>query len=161
MTRSVFFLSLFSLPFIMGFHPFYMAVVEAEYKTSTKELGVSCKVFPDDLEEALPKMNGKKIDMRNGDKKEINKILSDYFSKHLKANINGKVMPLHYLGYENDKEACFVFFNLTGISTLKKLGIYCDVMYEYKEEQANIIHLIVDGKRKSFKASAPQREVVF
>lgn len=161
MTRSFFFLTLLLLPTLFAFHPFYMTVVEAEYKSSTKELGVSCKVFPDDLEEALPKINGKKLDMKNGNKLEVNKMLSEYFSRHLKANINGKRLPLHYLGYENDNEASYIFFNITGINQVKTLGIYCDVMYEYKEEQSNIIHIIVNGKRQSFKATAPLKEVFY
>ena len=161
MTRSAFFLSLLILPCLMAFHPFYMAVVEAEYKTKTKEFGISCKVFPDDMEEALEKFSGKKPDIRSGNKNEINKLFESYFSKHLKAKINGKLIPVHYLGYENENEATFIYFNLTNIAPPKSIGLFCDVMYEYKEEQANIIHLIVDGKRKSFKATAPLKEVLF
>jgi len=41
---------------------------------------------------------------------------------------------------------------------VKSVGITTDMMYEYKEEQTNIVHITIDGKRKSFKLNAPIKE---
>ena len=51
-------------------HPFYVSVTEVEYSSKTKEVGISVKVFPDDLEESLRKFNGNKYDVVQGDKKK-------------------------------------------------------------------------------------------
>ena len=44
-----------------GHHPFYVTVTEIEYSSKNKELGISLKTFPDDLEEALRKFSGKNM----------------------------------------------------------------------------------------------------
>jgi hypothetical protein len=36
-----------------GHHPFYVTVTEIEYSSKNKELGLSIKTFPDDLEETI------------------------------------------------------------------------------------------------------------
>ncbi len=46
-------------------HPYYMSVTEIEYKPAEKEVQVACKIFTDDLEEALKKEFAKKIDIVN------------------------------------------------------------------------------------------------
>lgn len=136
-------------------HPFYTSVTEVEYSSKTRELGMACKTFPDDMEEALRIHTGKKYDLYKTDKQILNPVLEDYFKKHIAVMVNDKPRTYTFLGYEIDKEVIWCYFNSTKLTGVKSIGIRSDLMYEYKPEQTNIIHLDLDGKKQSFKLMAP------
>ncbi|MFN5423715.1 MAG: DUF6702 family protein [bacterium] len=137
-------------------HPFYVSVTEVEYKSGSKEIGVVCKVFPDDMEETLRLFTQKKFDISRHDDKEIKTSLDAYFKKHLSIKVNGKPRNIVFLGYENNKESTYIYFNVPNISNVKSIELVTNLMYEYHSEQANIIHLSIDNKRESFKLTAPE-----
>lgn len=148
------------LPFVMGMtHPFYVSVTEVEYSSKTREIGIACKIFPDDLEETLRLFSKTKYDLSGAEKQKNNEALAAYFSKHLRLEINGKTQPLQFLGYENNRESTWVYFTAARVSGVKKMALITDILYEYKPEQTNIIHLNLDGKRESHRLSAPSTKV--
>jgi hypothetical protein len=143
-----------------GHHPFYVTVTEIEYSTKNKELGLSLKTFPDDLEETIRIYSGKKIDLSSKNNTQINQLISTYLQQHLTIEINKNKKQLNYLGYEIDKEAVWVYFNIPKINSIKELKVVSDVMYEYKPEQTNIVHINVNGSSKSYKLNAPNKVIV-
>jgi hypothetical protein len=76
----------------------------------------------------------------------------------LGIKINGIKTSYRFLGYENENDATWIFFNIPSLVNVKSVGITTDLMYEYKEEQTNIVHITIDGNRKSFKLNAPMNE---
>lgn len=160
MKKSIYLLLLTALPFLLGaIHPFYFSVTEVKYSSSRKEVGISCKVFPDDMEEALRLFTQKKFDLSIKNNEEINAALASYFKKHLGIKVNGKSKEIVFLGYENDKEATWIYFNIPKVANLTSIELSTDLMYEYREEQTNIIHLNIDQKRESFKLTSPNTTV--
>lgn len=148
------------MPFLLGFkHPFYVSVTEVEYTTTTKELGITCKIYQDNLQEALRPYTSSKINLEQSNNGENNKMIEAYIRKHLSILINGQKKAIQYLGYENDKEATWIFFTITSLKNVKSIGVSTDLLYEYKKEFTNIIHITIDGKRKSFKLNSPETEV--
>lgn len=145
---------------ISGYHPFYVTVTEIEYNSKNKELGVSLKTFPDDLEETIRMYSGKKIDLTSKNNAQINQLISTYLQQHLTIEINKNKKQLNYLGYEIDKEAVWVYFNIPKINSIKELKVISDVMYEYKPEQTNIVHININGSSKSYKLNAPNKAIV-
>jgi hypothetical protein len=75
-------------------------------------------------------------------------------------SINKNKKQLNYLGYEIDKEAIWIYFNIPKINNIKELKVTSDVMYEYKPEQTNIVHINVNGSSKSYKLNAPNKDIV-
>lgn len=145
------------MPFLFGFkHPFYVSVTEVEYTTNTKELGITCKIYQDNLQEALKPFTSTKIDLEQGNKSENNKMIEAYIRNHLSILINGQKKATKYLGYENDSEATWIFFTISSLKNVKSIGVNTDLLYDYKKEFTNIIHIIIDGKRKSFKLNSPE-----
>lgn len=141
-------------------HPFYVSIVEVEYSSQSKEVGISCKVFPDDLEEALRLFTQKKYDLGTGEKKELDSVLNQYIQQHLSIALNGKNKQLRYVGFENDKEATWVYFDIPKATGVRSIQVDCRLLYGYKEEQTNIIHIKLDEKRESFKLSAPSSQAL-
>ena len=102
MIRKIIIFCLLLTPIISGFnHPFFIAVFDIEYSSAEKELGISCKIYPDDLEAALKQFTKKNIDISAGNKEDNNKVVETYFRKHLGIKINGIPTSYRFLGYEN------------------------------------------------------------
>lgn len=141
-------------------HPFFVSVTEVEYSSKTKELGLSIKVYPDDLEETLRKFDGNKYDVLHGDKKQISQVLELYIKKHLSIKLNGIAKAYQFLGYEVDKESIWMYGNITQQTGVKSIEINSDIMYEYKSEQTNILHIKLDDKRESFRLTRPETKAI-
>lgn len=142
-------------------HPFYVSVTEIEYIPKNKEIGIAIKSFPDDLEETLRLYSGKKLDLYSKEKTVNGQMIEQYFKKHLQITVNKTQKPLNFLGYEIDNEAVWMYFNLSKINSVKELTIINDVMYEYKPEQTNIVHISVSGNTSSYRLTAPNKEIQF
>ena len=141
-------------------HPFYISVTEVEYSSKTKEVGISVKVFPDDLEESLRKFNGNKYDVVQGDKKIIGPVLDKYIKQHMRILLNGTAKSYQWMGYEIDKESVWMYFTIINQPGVRSIQVQSDLMYAYKQEQTNIIHIKLDDKRESFRLMAPEMSAI-
>jgi hypothetical protein len=141
-------------------HPFYVSVTEVEYSSKTKEVGISVKVFPDDLEESLRKFNGNKYDVVQGDKKMIGPVLDKYIKQHMRILLNGTAKSYQWMGYEIDKESVWMYFSIINQPGVRSIQVQSDLMYGYKQEQTNIIHIKLDDKRGSFRLMAPEMSAI-
>jgi 23S rRNA A1618 N6-methylase RlmF len=143
---------------LLGFnHPFYASVTEIEYSSKTKEVGISVKVFPDDLEEDLRKFNGKKYDVVQGDKKIIGPILDTYIKQQMRILLNRNLKSYQWMGNEIDKESIWIYFSIINQPGVRSIQVQSDLMYAYKQEQTNIIRIKLDDKRESFRLMAPEK----
>ncbi len=147
------------LPLMIFSHPYFVSVTELEYRSKEKELGLSCKFYTDDLEEALKKFSKDNIDLHKGDKNQNQKIISAYILQHLKINIEDKSPQLRFIGFENDQEATWCYFQADEIMPFKNIDIGIDFLYETKKEQVNLVHVTIDGNRKSGKLSNPDKQI--
>jgi hypothetical protein len=111
------------------------------------------------LEEALKKFSKDNIDLSKGDKNKNQKIISAYIMQHLKISIEDKPVQLRFMGFENDQEASWCYFEAEGLSPFKNMEIEADFFYEIKKEQVNLVHVTVDGNRQSNKLSNPDRVI--
>jgi hypothetical protein len=143
------------------FHPFYVSVLEVEYIPKDRQVGISCKVFSDDLEITIKKFSGKDADILKGDKMKNDELLKGYFAAHLSMMIDGKTHTPKYLGYENDKEATWIYFEVKNINPPERIEIITDLLYEYQKSQQNIIHCIIDRKRQSLRLQYPDKKAGF
>jgi hypothetical protein len=153
----MFLLKTFLLPLMIFAHPYFVSVTEVEYRSKEKELGLSCKFYTDDLEEGLKKFSKDNIDLSKGDKNKNQKTISAYIMQHMKISIEDKPLQLRFMGFENDQEAIWCYFEAAGVSPFKNIDIETDFLYETKKEQVNLVHVTVDGKRQSSKLSNPDR----
>ena len=142
-------------------HPFFVSVTEIEYVQKDKLLGISCKLFSDDLESTLEKFSGKNVDILKGDKATNQKLISAYFDKHFRLSADGKNLTARVIGFENEAEATFIYLEAPVANLPGKLIVNTDLLYEMNPGQINMLHYIVNGHRQSHKMSPPQKEVVF
>jgi len=151
------------LVFLFSFkHPFYLGVVDLKYNAKEKALQGSVKLFTNDLEGALKKINKQTIDLINPkDKEKTKKRLEDYLKKHLGLKVNNAQVSYECLGFEHQDEAIWIYIELPDCASPKKIEIENSLLYDYISGQSNIVHIEVNSERKSFKVNNPDRLMVF
>ena len=145
-----------------AFHPFYVSVTEIHHNGTNKALEISCKIFVDDMEETLKKNYKAKVDLSNSQNQEQNnKLIADYISRHLVFVADGKPQKLSYVGYEKESEAVYCYFEVPNVATIKKLDVTNSLLQDYTSDQINIMHVVVNGNRKSYKLDYPNSQASF
>jgi hypothetical protein len=142
-------------------HPFFVSVIEAEYFKKENLVGISCKIFTDDLENALKKSSGQPVDIIKGDKTTNRQKMMAFFPKHVKVKINNKAYNYEVLGYEIDKDAAFVFLEIKNVGEPKQFEINTDLLYELDKSQVNLIHFIKNGERNTQRLTYPSTSAIF
>jgi hypothetical protein len=143
-------------------HPIFVSVTEIEHNAKESRLEISCRIFTNDLENLLRNQNKMKLDLLHpSDKTLMNQLIKNYLSVHLKVWVNEKPVPIEYLGYEQDEEAVRVYLIGDDVKQVKSMKVEDTILYEYKSEQISLIHVTVNGERKSTKLNNPERSAIF
>jgi hypothetical protein len=83
-------------------------------------------------------------------------LVSDYIRKHLLVKTDGKTVSMKYLGFEREAEAVWCYLEVTDVSVPpKRMDISNKLLYDHLDKQINMMHITVNGKRKSGKVSFP------
>lgn len=160
MQKLLFFFALFFTlsSFTSEKHPFHVGSVEFKYNEKSKTFEVSAKFFLDDLENALNDKYGKGVHFNDSKYKEqINVLLKNYCAEYLKLKVNNKALKLNYLGFEEDKESVNIYLESDPVENPKKIETAVSFLYNYFDDQMNIVHIIIKGLRKSSELSYPNR----
>ena len=138
-------------------HPIYVSVTEIQHNAKDKTLEISCKIFTSDFEAILKSKTKSKINLlQPTDKTLMESLVNQYIQQHLKIKVDGVLKPMNFLGYEQNEDAIQSFFEIKDVATLKKIDVQDDILYDYKSEQISIIHVVVNGNRKSTKLVNPE-----
>ena len=137
-------------------HPFHVSVVEINHNVADKTLEISCKIFTDDFEKVLAKNYNTKVDLINPtDRKAMDSVVKKYIISHLSVSADGKPGTLVYIGFEKDAEAVFSYVQVENVASVKKIDITNKLMQDMFDDQINIMHVTVNGNRKSTKLDYP------
>lgn len=143
-------------------HPFYVSVTEIEHDKSDNELHISCRIFADDLESALKKQSKGSLDIIHpANRAATDSLIAGYLRKHLFVTADGKTIRLQYLGYKIEEEAAWCFLSAEKVPAFKSAHVRNDVLYDEHPNQINMIHVIVNGVRKSTKLDNPKADADF
>jgi hypothetical protein len=154
--------SRFPLQGVRGHHPYYISVVEINHNPADKTLEISCKIFTNDFETTLEKNYKTKVDLVNPpDKSAMDKLVNDYIKKHLSIRADGKAVSFSYVGFEKEDEAVYSYFQVDNVPSVKKIEVTNSILHDFSDQQINIIHCTVGGKRQSDKLDYPKTDASF
>ena len=143
-------------------HPIFVSVTEIEHNAVNKTLEISCKVFVDDFEKSLRKKYSTKIDLQDAKlKTEMSRLVNDYIQKHLSISMDGKKASLQFLGFELQEEGVICYFEAKNIAKVESVELINNILYEDNPQQMGIIHIMVNGVRKSSRLDNPNEKVSF
>lgn len=140
-------------------HPVYVSVTEIEHNPKTASLEIVCRIFTGDLETRLRAETGAKVDLlAPKDKKQMEALVSGYLHRHLSFKAEGKSVQATFLGYQQKEDAIESFLEIENIPLLHKLEVKDNILFEYQQQQMNIIHVTVNGVRKSTRLNNPDED---
>jgi len=142
-------------------HPMYVTVTEINHNAKDRTLEISCKIFTNDFEDALLNTFHTKVDLSQPkDKKAADKLVNDYIVKHLQISVDGKLLTLQFVGSEKETDATWSYFQVSDLTTVKKMEISNTLLYESFANEINIMHVAVSGNRKSTKLTNPDSHAI-
>ncbi|MCX8526248.1 hypothetical protein OF897_20230 [Chryseobacterium formosus] len=155
----VFFASLLLLfSFTKVKHPYHVGSVEINYNSKSKTFEITGRFFLDDLENGLSKKYGKPFHFNDAKYKvQLNEALENYSAEYFKLKTNNKSLKINYVGYEEDSESVNVYLESEKVENPKKVEAAVSFLYNLFDDQINLVHIIVDGNRKSEKLTYPNR----
>ena len=143
-------------------HPYHVGSVEINYNSKSKTFEVSGRYFIDDLEDAISEASHKKMRFLDKSKKaEMNEALKKYASDYIKVRSNNANVKLNYLGFQEDKESVDLFLESDVLAKPVKVETSISMIYNLYDDQMTIVHVVVDGKRKTSRASFPEKYLKF
>lgn len=139
-------------------HPYHVGSVELNYNSKTQTFEITGRFFIDDMENGIDKKYNKKVFFSNPKvKPDMQQLLKQYFGEYLKLKVNNNFVNINFLGYQEDREAVEVFLETDKIANPKKIETSVSVLYNLFDDQINIVHIVVNGERKSSKLTYPDR----
>lgn len=128
-------------------HPFFITLTEVRFNPSSKNMEVAQKIFWDDLEVSLSKEAGGAVDfLKPKDKAKLESQVKAYLLKHTQVWVNGKLVPLSYLGYEVEEDAAWFYLESTATSTPKTVEVQNTLLLRDFAGQQNIVHVYLNSK---------------
>lgn len=149
-----------SIFFLLSFnpHPYHVGSVEFNYNSKSQTFEVTGRFFMDDLENALNKKYSKSVRFLDPKyKTEINRELQQYAEEYLKLKVDNRIVKVNFVGYEEDHESVNIYLESDIVKLPRKVETAVSFLYNLFDDQMNIIHIVVNGERKSEKLNYPDR----
>jgi hypothetical protein len=135
-------------------HPYYISVTEIRFNTAKQNVNTSCRMFTDDLQQALFKLYNKRINLQQNDTAAL-PLLQRYISERLQINIDGHLIKFKVIGYEIEEEATWCYLEHSHYYKPGKITVNNKLLFDFLPEQTNFIHCYNDEDRKSTKLVNP------
>lgn len=143
-------------------HPFYISVIDIKHDAKSHNLNISVKLFTNDIENALKKTTSKTIDLLNPkNKSEMEIELMNYIKQRFSLTINLKPTKLDFIGYEKEEDAIWIYLEVKKVNQPKTLKINTKLLYDFLPLQTNIVHVEINGIKKSSKVTNPDSIIEF
>ena len=144
------------LPLILmsfsGAHKFYVSVTNVEYSEKDQSFQIITRIFTDDLDELLKTRYG--FQARLGTPEEspqADAYIERYFGEKFELSVNGNTQQYTFLGKRFDSDLIICYLELPYQQTdLKSIELRNEILTDLFEEQKNLVHFNILGKKKSF-----------
>ena len=136
-----------------GAHKFYVSVTNVAYSEEESSLQIISRIFIDDLENALKTRY--EVDARLStpeESEQADALIERYFNTKFTVFVNDSPAAYTFLGkrYDNDLIICYIEVAGLKKEQLKSVGIQNEILTDIFEEQKNLVHFDILGKKKSF-----------
>lgn len=139
-------------------HPYHIGSVEFNYNAQSKTFEITGKFFLDDMENAINKKYGTTLHFQNEKlKSKMKELMKSYFEEYIKLKVDNKMLKINHIGYEEDSESVNVYLESEPVKMPQKVEVAVSALYNLFDDQMNIIHIIINGQRKSQKLNYPNR----
>ncbi len=131
-------------------HKFYVSVTQIDYVPNKKRVEITSRIFIDDLEKALTKKYQKKPNITSSNElPEAEEWIKTYIKEKIKVSINKKPQVIEYLAKEVEGDVLIIYTKIAISKKINTFDIYNALLTEVYTDQQNIVHININGNKKS------------
>jgi len=150
MIKKITFVALLFILSSFTAHKFYVSINQIEYKSDKKEVQITARYFIDDLNNALEKMHNTKFYLESKIQTTAQeKLLTEYLHQNFSVKINSNLSTLKIIDKELEDDVLIFYIVIEKVSKIKTLEIKNTMLFDFSNEQQNIIHSNINGIKKS------------
>lgn len=134
-------------------HKFYVSVTNVKYSEKDAALQITSRIFIDDFEDVLQKRYGFKAELAmEKESKEADTFIEKYLRAKFTVEINGENASYTFIGkkYDADVMICYIEVPNVDLAEATSIQIQNEILTDLYDEQQNIVHFKINGKKKSF-----------
>ncbi len=150
--KPVFLFLMLPLFAFTGAHKFYISVTNVDYAEKDEAVQIITRVFIDDMNTVLKERYGYPAVLGTDEESSVDKeFLEKYLRTKFLVEINGKTVTYDFIGhkYDSDMVICYLEVPNVPLKTLKQIGITNEILTDIFDDQQNVVHMKVNGKKKS------------
>jgi len=139
-------------------HKYYLSVTNIAYSEKDDALQITTRIFIDDLEDLLKERYGIVAHLDTDlELKNIDEYFEKYLSAKFELEINGEIKPYDIIGREYDSDVIIFYLEVPKVdfSSISTIQVKNEVLTDLYDEQQNIVHFKLNGKKNSFVLAKP------
>lgn len=139
-------------------HPYHVGSVDIRYNNASKTFEITGRFFLDDLEQSLSTKFAKPLHFN--DKKyeaALQESLKKYCAEYFKMKSNNEFLKINFIGYEEENEGVNIYMESEPVFRPQKVEAAISFLYNIFDDQINLVHITINGERKSEKLTYPNR----
>ena len=135
-------------------HPYYIGVTEVNFQTKSHRAEVSCKLFLDDVQDAIFRSTGTQVNLTQ--QNPSNKLLLEKFiAQGLKLQVGNRYVNTKFLGWTIEEEGIWCYLEATQLPNAKSITVCNQLLYNQLPTQTHFVHCTRNTTKKSWKLTNP------
>lgn len=131
-------------------HDYHIGLTEIEYNKESKSLQTSIRLFTDDLDKALSKLNSQDLNLNTEDEIDAsNQFINDYLIDNLSFQVNRKDVSYQYLGRKYENDVIWLFIEVEKVKKIKEFKVMNSLLFETFNDQKHLLNVNLDGNIRS------------
>lgn len=145
-------------------HPFFISICQINHNAEAQTLEMAVKIFTADLETTL-KAEGV-ADLQLGtlrETPEADAAIAAYLDRQITITVNGQALKGKFIGKEVEMDVIWCYVEFPNVAAVRQVEMSNRLLLAQFESQTNIVHITVNGVRKSMmmQAGRVQDSVLF
>lgn len=144
-------------------HPIHISVTEINYNEKSKSLQITSRIFTDEMELGVRAQRKEPeldiLEPKNGT--TTKQLINNYLTAHFKVKIDGKLVKINFLGYEQEDLSLVSYLEIENVKKLKTIEVFNDVVTEIHDDQSNIVHVTYRDPVKSARLTRENTSEIF
>lgn len=134
-------------------HKFYVSVTNVNYSEKDTAIQITSRIFIDDFEKLLQERYELEAKLATeNESKSADEFIEKYLRAKFVVEINGKTVSYDFIGkkYDTDVMICYIEVPEIDLAKIKSIQIENEILTDLFDEQQNVLHFKIGGKKKSF-----------
>lgn len=134
-------------------HKFYVSVTNVGYSEKEDALQITSRLFIDDMDAVMKERYDIYTEL---DTERESPLAEEYLEKYLRTKfaveVNGEPKTYDYIGKKYDNDVVIFYLEVPQLNypEVHSIQIQNEMLTDLFDEQQNIVHFKIDGKKKSF-----------